>query len=263
MSNKRQTPFRGFGRGQVRTLSWEYGPDEHEATHRHDWHQLVYAVKGVMTVETPHGSWVVPTYRAVWVPARVDHAIRMSGRVAMRTLYFSPRVAGWLPAECRVVSVPPLVHELLLHVVALGSLDRRIPRQRHVMAVLLDQLRELPADPLHVPEVRDVRARRVSRRVLEEPGLRSSLDTLAKESGGSKRTIERAFELDTGMTFGRWRQHVRLVHALRLLGAGHSVTSVALEVGYDSVSAFVHAFRANFGTTPGRYYGPQITYQMS
>jgi AraC-like DNA-binding protein len=47
---------------------------------------------------------------------------------------------------------------------------------------------------------------------------------------------------------------MRLIHALRLLASGESVTTVALEVGYDSPSAFVSAFRTTFGKTPGRYF---------
>src|SRR4051812_20440860 len=109
MSTKRQVPFHGYGRGQVRTLSWRYTPDERIESHHHTWHQLIYSVSGVMTVETAAGAWIVPSHRAVWVPAHVDHAIEMSGVVDLRTLYFSPRLRWDAPRGCRVVSVPPLV----------------------------------------------------------------------------------------------------------------------------------------------------------
>src|SRR4051812_17326890 len=117
MSTERHTPFHGFGRGQVRTLAWKYAPDERIAPHNHAWHQLIYAISGVMTIETAKGLWIVPAHRAVWVPAHVDHAIKMSGTVEMRTLYLSPRLAWAAPRGCRVVSVPPLVRELLLHTI--------------------------------------------------------------------------------------------------------------------------------------------------
>lgn len=238
----------------MRVLAWEYPADEHITPHYHDWHQFIHAVSGVMTVETAGAHWVVPTNRAVWVPGGVTHAIHISGKVAMRTLYLAPRLGT--ERECRVVSVPPLVRELVLHIVEIGGLDRRVAREKHLLDVLLDQLAALPADSLRIERVRDERADRVARRILDDPGERATLDALAKHAGGSKRTIERAFKVETGMTFGRWRQHVRLAHALRLLAAGRSVTSVALDVGYDSVSAFVSSFRAIYGVTPGRYYTP-------
>jgi AraC-like DNA-binding protein len=44
-----------------------------------------------------------------------------------------------------------------------------------------------------------------------------------------------------------------------LLGANRSVTSAALEVGYDSPSAFIEAFRRSVGQTPGQYFADRVT----
>jgi len=100
----------------------------------------------------------------------------------------------------------------------------------------------------------DIRAVRVAEIVRQNPGDAKSLDHLAKKIGASKRTIERLFQTETEMTFGKWRQQLRMLHALRLLAAGETVTTAALEVGYDSTSAFISAFKTAVGTTPGRYY---------
>jgi AraC-like DNA-binding protein len=40
---------------------------------------------------------------------------------------------------------------------------------------------------------------------------------------------------------------------LEVLAAGMSVTTIALDLGYDNVSAFISLFRRSFGVTPGRY----------
>ena len=144
--------------GCVRSLSYDY-PNGHQVLpHVHHQHQLVYAVQGVMTVSADRGSWIVPAHRGVWVPARVEHAIRMSGAVSMRTLYLEPRIAHGLPSECRVVDVPPLLREIILRAVAYGSLDRRVPAHRHLVDLLLDEIRTLPARALHVPRPADPRA---------------------------------------------------------------------------------------------------------
>jgi len=73
-------------------------------------------------------------------------------------------------------------------------------------------------------------------------------------SGASQRTLERVFRAETGMSLGGWRQQLRLGRALEKLAAGESVTAVAIDSGYASASAFVVAFRAAFGRTPGRYF---------
>ncbi len=73
-------------------------------------------------------------------------------------------------------------------------------------------------------------------------------------AGASARTLARLFEREAGMTFGSWRQQLRLLRSLELLAGGESVTSVALSLGYESLSAFVSMFRRNLGRTPGRYF---------
>jgi AraC-like DNA-binding protein len=240
-------------RGCVRSLAWDYARDHVVPPHVHRWHQLVYAVRGVMTVGAASGSWIVPANRGMWVPAYVEHTIRMSGVVSMRTLYVDPRVATGLPVECRVVDVPPLLRELIVHAVALGSLDRRVAREAHLVDVLVDQLRALPSRAIHLPQPRDPRARRLAERLHAEPADARTLRALARGTGASARTLQRLFAAETGMTVARWRQQLRLGRALQLLAAGDSVTSAALDAGYASVSAFVSVFRRTFGETPGRY----------
>jgi AraC-like DNA-binding protein len=88
----------------------------------------------------------------------------------------------------------------------------------------------------------------------DEPSDTSPVDTIARRAGASRRTLERIFRKETGMSLGEWRQQARLLHAMRLLARGEPVTSTALEVGYESISAFIAAFSRVVGTTPGRYY---------
>jgi hypothetical protein len=88
-------------------------------THMHREAQLVYAARGTMQVTTPKGRWLVPPDRAVWVPARLPHAIDVLADIQMRTLYFD---LAWLAREERseslqaefVVRVSPLLHQAIL-----------------------------------------------------------------------------------------------------------------------------------------------------
>src|SRR5690242_12607528 len=100
MSQKRQPAL--FERlldqhSHITTLTHDYPAGQIIPLHFHDRAQLVYASRGVMTVQTDIGTWVVPTHRAVWIPAKIPHTIAMSGLVAMRTLYLKPRLAPSLP----------------------------------------------------------------------------------------------------------------------------------------------------------------------
>jgi AraC-like DNA-binding protein len=258
MSKKRQ-PATGEGAGDgilVRSWATTHLSGSEIPSRSYDWDQLAYASQGVMTVHTSQGTWVVPPHRAVWIPADVVYRVEMSGKVSVRTLFFVAGFAGRMPDRCRAVNVSPLVRELVLHAVRLGMLRRSVPSEARLARVVVDQLETLPTVPLQLPMPRDARARRAAERLLLGPGEPRSFDEAARVAGASKRTLERLFRSETAMTLGRWRQRLRLIEALRLLAAGQPVTRVALDVGYDSPSAFITAFRRELGTTPGRYFEP-------
>jgi AraC-like DNA-binding protein len=222
--------------------------------HSHDWHQLIYATEGVMWVQSAQGDWVVPPNRAVWVPAGIEHGIDLTGTVFVQTLYFATGIAGSLPKRCCAVNVSPLLRELIRHTITLGVLDRKNHEHANLIAFLMDQLRVLQVTPLQLPSPSDERAKKAAAWLRANPGHFGSLKQVAKRVSSSVRTLERLFRKETGMTFGKWRQQLRLLHALRLLAADRPVTEVALDVGYDSVSAFIAAFRRFFGATPARYF---------
>jgi AraC-like DNA-binding protein len=221
--------------------------------HFHDRDQLVYAARGVMTVRTANGTWIVPPHRAVWIPKTIPHTIAMSGDVAMRTLYLKPRLATSLARSCTVVNVVPLLKELILCACLAGSLRGQIARERHLIDVILDQLHAIEMVPLQLPGLSEPRAKRVADALLANPADPRSLDAMCKASGASRRTVERIFQHETGMPLGRWRQQLRLMHAMCLVAEGAKVTDAAVAAGYSTASSFVAAFRKVLGTTPTRY----------
>jgi AraC-like DNA-binding protein len=221
--------------------------------HMHPEDQLLFASKGVMTVRTKQGVWVVPPMRAVWIPANTPHSVTTSGQVSMRTLYFLPKLCRDLPGKCFVVNVAPLLKELILHACRFSRLSKRAADERRIIEMVVDQLNEAESIPLQLPQVSDTRALRVANTLFADPSDRRTLRRLCKDCGASKRTIQRLFLEETKMTFGKWRQQLRLLHAMELLASGEKVSSAAAEAGYDSTSAFISMFRKQLGTTPKRY----------
>ncbi len=225
----------------------------HLLPHRHARAQLLHAVKGVMAVRTPDGAWAVPPRGAVWIPPGTVHEIRMWGEVAMRTLYLDPGTVTEMPTRCRVVSISSLLRELILQAVELPMLYDEGGRAGRIMSLILDEIRTLPVLPLDLPLPRDPKLFRICEALQREPGLTRTLQSWGEEVGASARTLARLFQKETGLTFGRWRQQARLLEALGRLALGQSVTTVALDLGYDSPSAFTSMFRRALGTTPSRY----------
>jgi AraC-like DNA-binding protein len=145
------------------------------------------------------------------------------------------------------------MRELILHISRIGVLDRSKPAQAHLISVLLDELVSVSDVPLQLPMPRDPRARRLAAVLQACPADDGSVAALSRRAGASRRTMERLFLAETRMTVGEWRRRLRLLHGVRLLARGESVTGAALDAGYASTSAFIAAFRRTFGTTPSRY----------
>lgn len=213
------------------------------------WDQVLYAASGVMTITTDAGTWVIPPHRALWVPDGAPATVRTRARAAVRTLYLASSLRV-LPGTVRALNMPPLARELLLHAVRSAPLDLDRRADAALLTLLLDRLRTLPAAPLQLPAPRDPRAVDLAAAIADDPA--ASLGVLTRRVGAGRRTLERLFPVETGMTLGAWQRRARMLHALELLASGTSVTTTAAAVGYSTPSSFVASFRSELGHTPGR-----------
>lgn len=237
----------------VVALADEYPASFVDPRHRHRRAQLLYACAGVMSVVTDDGSFIVPPQRAVWIPGGADHEVSCRGPVSLRTLYIEPAAALGLPQHCRVLEISDFLRALILEAMVLPRDYDEQGRDGRIMGLLLDEIRTQHVAPLHAPMPADTRLARVCRSLLDDPAHPGDLDYWARRAAMGRRTFTRVFRDETGMSFAAWRQHVRLLEALARLAIGHSVTTVAYDVGYDSPSAFTAVFRRTFGAPPSRY----------
>src|SRR5215510_2589675 len=166
---------KGHSAARLTTLSYEFDDKYRIPEHFHDTEQLVFASKGVMTIRTEEGYWIVPPRRAVWIPSHTVHSITMSGSVSMRTLYFAPRYVRRLPRSCCVMNINPLLKELIIFTCKTPAWTKDVPNQRHLIGTLLHQLQATSSTPLQLPRPSDPRAVRVAERVLAQPGNTCSL----------------------------------------------------------------------------------------
>lgn len=227
------------------------------AWHAHRRGQLVHAAEGVLVVSTAEGRWVVPPARAVWVPSGQRHRVAAQRPFRLVTLYVDGGSAP-LPDTCRVVAVDPLVRELLAAAALVGRDYPAGGAAERLVRVILDRLPALAVAPLlHLPAPQSAQLARLAAQLAAAPADRRTLEAWAARVGLTARTAARRFVSETGLTFGQWRQQLRLLAALELLGAGESVTAVAFAVGYDDVSSFIEAFKAAMGVTPGRYFASE------
>lgn len=247
---------RSTGNG-VHLIARDYRKGTRLDPHMHREAQLVYAAKGTMQVTTPKGRWLVPPDRAVWVPARLEHAIDVLAEIEMRTLYFE---LDWLRRERSnrdlgrefVVKVSPLLQQAILALFEHRSTPERV---EILLRLVMVELRQAEDSATFMPLPQELRCRRAAEIVLGNPTASYEIEALARQVGTSGRTLSRLFSLQTQLSFKSWCQRARIAAAIQKLSTDRhvSVKQLAAQFGYSSVPAFSHAFRQVTGRTPTEF----------
>lgn len=234
----------------VAAMARDLPPDHEIDWHAHPRFQVIYATQGVMTVDTPDETWVVPPMRAVWMPPKVAHRVRASGRVTMRTLYIRPDAAQRMPAVCQVLTVTPLLRELIQRATEAPVEYDEKGADGRVMHLVLDELAKLARLPYNLPMPRTEPLTRICSQLLAAPDRAPTRESMGARHGMTGRTLDRHFKRDLGMNFGDWCRRAALLRALAWFAEGRSVTAVALDLGYSSPSAFGAMVKRETGRTP-------------
>ena len=220
--------------------------------HRHPEGQLFGATRGVLTVGTDAGLWVLPASHAIWVPPHQRHSLRSHGPFDGSSVYVAESACVDLPPDACAIRCDGLLREAIARAATWDGRALDAPRQR-VADLILDELRSAPPEALGLPLPADARLMRIARALLDDLADPRGLDEWAAFGALSARTLSRRFLDETGFTFADWRQRARLMRAIELLATGTPVTTIALSLGYDNVSAFIAMFRRVHGVTPARF----------
>jgi AraC-like DNA-binding protein len=226
---------------------------------RSDWHdhrtaQLIYPSRGTMTIHTKAISWVVSPSRAYWLPALEPHRVEASVGLDMHSVYCQGALVRQLPKCAGIVQVSSLLRELILtlhEAREAGLCDEPTGRMAWVLA---DQINLQKQIGVTAPQVRSQRLRGIATALERDPCDPRSLKDWAAEIGVSARTLARAFQRETRMTFSAYRLQTRLRVAIQRIAEGEAVSSIAYDLGFSSSSNFIAMFRRATGTTPGRYF---------
>lgn len=224
--------------------------------HSHAWLQFSYASQGVLDVHTDSGRYLAPPQRAVWIPAGIEHRVRCTRQTQIRSLYIDPAALQQPLTETCVVQVSPLLRELVRN---FSQMPVEYDQQGHegrLVQVLLDQLQLAPQVASMLPLPADPRLQQITGQLQQHPDDTTTLAEWAVRLGVAEKTLSRLFRQQTGLTFRLWRQRLRLFSALPRLEQQQPVTDVALDCGYESVSALINAFNQQFGCTPGEFFRP-------
>lgn len=226
--------------------------------HRHARGQLFGSLRGLLSVDVDEGVWVVPRSHAVWLPPHVAHAGHSHGPFHGWSVYVAEPACASLPQQPCTLRTSGLLREAVLRACT-WPLDPPLaalpPAHAHLAEVLLEEIRQLPVEPMGLPLPRDPRLQRIAKAFIDDPADERDLEAWAAWGAVSARTLSRRFVSETGFNFTAWRQRARMMRSLEMLAAGQPVSTIALDLGYSTASAFIQLFRRTFGETPASYRG--------
>jgi AraC-like DNA-binding protein len=242
-------------RGPVFAYAGQYPDGYTVPAHRHRHAQLLEAAKGVVMVSTELGRWLVPPDHALWLPPGLAHAVEMLGVVTMHSVYVAEAAAETLPRQVRVVGLTALMQSLIAEALASPRAVAPDARARLINALILAEIARLPLRPLGLPMPREPRLAKLCRAFVAAPDPHLTIEDWAEALAMSRRAFTRAFRAATGLSLSVWRQQACLFTAVPRLADGEPVTSVALDLGYDSAAAFTTMFTRMLGASPRAYFG--------
>jgi AraC-like DNA-binding protein len=181
------------------------------------------------------------------------HSLRSCGKISGWMVRLDARGRASLPVEPRVLALSPLLKEILVRMMTWVENREATADKRRLVDVLYDEICVASQIKLHLPAPRDPSLKRLAARLAENSGATKDLAALARGAGLSERSLFRNFQKETGLSPGQWRRQMQMLRSLELLVEGWSVTDTAFEVGYESVGAFIRAFRETVGVTPTVY----------
>ena len=228
-----------------------YPPGFASGWHSHDFAQLIYPSRGVMTLRTKSGTWVVPPLRACWLPASAEHQVEAPFGLEMLSAYCSGPGLDRLRARTGIVQVSGLLRESIL---ALASGKRPARQRLAIIVVFAGELRFQTPTQLHLPTLRSSKLARIAAAWRRDPADGRTLEDWARELGMASRTLAREFQREARITFTQYRTEFRLQAAIERLAADHSVTTVAYDLGFGSPSNFIAMFRKATGVTPAAFF---------
>ncbi len=243
--------------GPMVALPTKYPDGYFVPPHSHGRAQLLCAAKGVVLVTTDAGRWMIPSDHAMWIPAGIKHSVEILGDVLMRSIYIAVDAVSGVPDYLHVVGLTDLMRCLIIDATSVDSIPQPGSRDALVVDLILRDLHTLPQRPLGLPVPEDARLQKLCREFVKKPSARATIDDWADRMAMSRRSFTRHFQRETGVSLSVWRQQACLFAAVPRLAEGEPVTSVAIDLGYDSVSAFTTMFRRMLGVSP-KYYLPRL-----
>lgn len=232
--------------------------------HKHEWGQLAYVTKGILSFNMAGRRFFALPEMAVWIPANLEHSTYNYKEIFCICFNVQGQLAALLPSEPCLIQISPIFRSIMDEVIERKLTIPKTMAEHRLLQVLVDELYKAKRMQAYLPTTTDSLLLDMTREMESNPGDNTSLGEWAKRLYVSERTLARNFQKHMGMSFVEWRHRLRFMHAVMLLDQCKPVGEVAYSVGYQSVSSFITMFKQFAGIPPERYRsGIRVKYKCN
>ncbi|MBB5638748.1 AraC-like DNA-binding protein [Pedobacter cryoconitis] len=222
--------------------------------HSHHMGQLIFVEKGVQYLHTPDRTYLLPTHHCAWIPPGLLHKTSAPvSPVYLRCIFLSKTADSQFFKELNIFHTPMVLREMILFTEQWSRLEEEDALEFDFLKALIGIL-PLTFDtslPLVLPVPQNPRIARMIDYLTENVANDIKIPDVAANFNLSARTMERLFKQDIGITVAGYIKLYKIIKAVELLSiSGENVKSVAIKVGYDSVSTFSNTFFNVLGVRP-------------
>ena len=229
--------------------------------HSHDRAQLIHSLVGHLVVEVEEQAFLLTPETALWIPANVEHAVFAQDSVHYCSVFISAKITNGVSgaplhsesSQVHRVYMRPLLQQLAISAAEFSQSNELTVQQNRLLEVLVDQVLNIKPCDLVLSLPRDRRLMEIIPALISEPSLADDLSSLAIKANISARTVERIFKKETGYSYKQWQQRLILLRAIAMLKSGTAIKRIALELGYQTSSAFIAMFKRIMKLTPSQY----------
>ncbi|MDI2090179.1 helix-turn-helix domain-containing protein [Commensalibacter oyaizuii] len=222
--------------------------------HHHNCVQLLVVQQGLIRVETQASSSIVTEKDGIWIIAGTKHRLTMLKDTYLYSIFVDPLARADFPYKTQVVNISALAHALMPRLIGMQMKYAPHSIEEWTIELFLNELRYLSdLYAFELPYPTDRAYYQICQQISENLDFPWSVADFAKQLNVSERTVARQFHKQTGLTCVEWLRRKRIQTGLELLTQGGNITDVALQVGYDSPSAFSTVFKQRLGFSPRAY----------
>ena len=239
-------------------------PGKELGGHHHAEHELFLPLSGEMTIGYQSLDYSAGPGKMLYVPPNIEHTFSSSTMGSGERVICLIDKSLWenhINEEFPITVFPIncLAKELLFYLL----LKKEVHGHKYFISALIeslgDSLKSTTVNNAHIAlvhlmgKIEDDRIVKSMKLMSSKLGI-NSLSFVAQSSGMSLRNFNRLFLKSTGLTPKEFLQIKRIEMAKSLLmNSPRTITDISLEVGFNSVSKFIEAFKKIEGKLPSDF----------